>query len=107
MAIVNDSASPRNARAALHRTYRIADGLTAEFSYFPGEPLAVQCVWTPDGPPALRGQALRRYRRVREEFLMDVRRRIGTPLLVLDLPHWPPEKLRDLALAISKPRGHA
>jgi hypothetical protein len=106
MSIVNESQPTKYPGAAMRRTYQIAGGLTAEFLYIPDDLVPIHCHWCPDAPDELTGQALRRYRRARFDFLSAVQRRMGRRIVVLDVPGMPMAKLRDIALALSEPRGH-
>jgi hypothetical protein len=107
MSILNESDATKHPDAAMRRTYQIAGGLTAEFLYIPDDLVPVHCLWHPDAPGKLAGQALRRYRRARFDFLSAVQERLGKRLIVLDLPQFSLSELREMALAAAEPRGHA
>jgi hypothetical protein len=107
MAIVNETEPTKYRDAAMRRTYQIAGGLTAEFLYIPEDLVPVHCLWHPGAPGRLAGQALRRYRRARFDFLSAVARRMGKQLVVPDLPQFSLSELREIALGAVEPRGYA
>jgi hypothetical protein len=62
---------------------RIAPGLEVSFSFDPKAP-GLRAHWHPDMPRRLDGQAIRRYRAARDQFVQTVAARLGGPVVVVD-----------------------
>jgi len=88
-------------------TFRIAGGLTCEFRYRPDETVQVEARWDPARPDILTGQALRRYRAARAQFLDRVQREMGAPLLAIDAFGLTDDQVRDVAFAMAPAAGTA